>query len=61
MSLIQYLKDTKAELKHVSWPSRKQTLIYTSLVIAISVFVAVYLGVFDFVFSSLLFKTLFGI
>ncbi len=61
MSLIQYLKDTKAELKHVSWPTRKQTLIYTSLVIAISVFVAVYLGVFDFVFSSLLFKTLFGI
>ncbi len=54
MSFIQYLKDTKAEMKHISWPTKKQTIIYTALVIGISIFVAAYLGVFDFVYTSLL-------
>jgi len=59
MSFIQYLKDTKAELKHVSWPTRKQTMIYTILVIVISFFTALYLGLFDFVFKNLLDKIVF--
>ena len=52
--LIQYLKDTRAELKHVSWPTQKQTMIFTILVIIISALVAAYLGVFDFIFTSAL-------
>lgn len=48
---INYLKDTLAELKHVSWPTNKQSVVYTALVIAISVIIAAYIGVFDFVFS----------
>lgn len=54
MSFIQYLKDTKAEMNHVSWPTKKQTIIYTAIVIGVSVFVAIYLGVFDYVFTGLL-------
>mgnify|MGYP003395493387 CR=1 FL=1 len=46
--LINYLKDTKTELKHVSWPTGKQALVYTALIIAVSVVVAVLLVVFDF-------------
>ena len=56
MGFIDYLKETKAELGHVSWPSRKQTVVYTALVIGISFFVAFYLGVFDFVFKNILDK-----
>ena len=52
MSLIQYLKDTRGELNHVAWPTRMQTIIYTSLVIALSIFVALYLGFFDYVFTT---------
>lgn len=52
MSLIQYLKDTRGELRHVAWPTQSQTVIYTMLVIAVSVFAAVYLGLFDFLFTS---------
>jgi len=52
----QYIKDTKGELKHVSWPTRKQTIIFTTLVIIVSIFIAAFLGVFDFVFSGLLNK-----
>ncbi len=48
---INYLKDTFAELKHVSWPTRTQTIVYTVLVIVISIFTALFIGIFDFGFS----------
>ncbi|QQG37970.1 MAG: preprotein translocase subunit SecE [Candidatus Kaiserbacteria bacterium] len=54
MSFIQYLKDTRSELKHVAWPTRIQTIIYTVIVIGISLFVAVYLGLFDYIFTTAL-------
>lgn len=44
---INYLKDTRTELSHVSWPTQKQATIFTALVIAISLVTAVYLGLFD--------------
>jgi preprotein translocase subunit SecE len=49
---FNYLRDTRAELTHVSWPTPRQTVIYTILVIVISIFVALFLGAFDFVFTS---------
>lgn len=52
MGIIRYIKETSAELKHVTWPSRRQTLIYTSLIIVISLFVAAYLGLFDWLFTG---------
>lgn len=52
MALIQYLKDTRGELRHVAWPTRVQTIVYTILVIAISVMVSLYLGFFDFLFTT---------
>lgn len=52
MSFLQYLKDTRGELRHVAWPTRLQTIVYTILVAAISVAVALYLGLFDFLFTS---------
>ncbi len=48
---INYLKDTVAELKHVSWPTNKQSVVYTALVIVVSIIVALFVGLFDFVFS----------
>lgn len=54
MSLITYFKETRAELKHVTWPTRKQAIMYTTVVIVISLFTAAYLGFFDYVFSALL-------
>ncbi len=49
--VTEYFKETKTELKHVIWPNRRQTLYYTLMVIVLSVIVAYYLGVFDFIFS----------
>lgn len=52
--IVQYVKDTKGELKHVSWPTKKQSIIFTTLVIFISIFVALFLGAFDFIFTKAL-------
>jgi preprotein translocase SecE subunit len=54
MSVFSYFQETQAELRHVSWPTRVQTIVYTVLVIGISLFVALYLGFFDFLFTSTL-------
>ncbi len=50
--ITEYFKETKIELKHVIWPSRRQTLYYTLAVIVLSVVIAYYLGLFDFIFSQ---------
>jgi preprotein translocase subunit SecE len=51
---IQYLKDTRGELRHVAWPTQMQTIVYTALVVAISIGVALYLGLFDYIFTGAL-------
>ena len=53
-SFFNYLKAVRGELSHVSWPSTSQAMGYTLLVVAISLFVAVLLGAFDFVFTFLI-------
>ncbi len=52
MKVTEYLKETKTELKHVIWPTRSQTFYYTLIIIVLSVVVAYYLGIFDFIFSK---------
>lgn len=52
MSIGQYIRDTQAEMRHVAWPTRTQTIVYTILVIAISFAVALYLGFFDYLFTT---------
>lgn len=54
MSVFSYIKETQAELRHVAWPTRAQTIVYTVLVIAISLFISIYLGLFDYLFTSTL-------
>ena len=49
-----YVKETRAEMSHVNWPSREQTIRFTTLVILVSLATAALLGLSDFVFSKLL-------
>ncbi len=46
--LTNYLKGSREELKKVIWPTRKETVKNTLIVIGISVAVAIFLGVADF-------------
>ncbi|HEY9583626.1 MAG TPA: preprotein translocase subunit SecE [Candidatus Paceibacterota bacterium] len=54
MKIAEYVKETKAEMDHVTWPNRKQAVAYSIAVVAVSVFVALFLGLFDYIFSRLL-------
>ena len=53
---INYIRDTRGELRHVAWPTRRQAIIYTIIVIVISVVTSAYLGFFDYLFSLILQK-----
>lgn len=57
--ITEYVKETKAELKYVNWPTRAETIQYTIIVIVLSLFIAYFLGSFDILFSQLLGKFLF--
>ena len=47
-----YLRDTVAELKQVKWPTQNQAMVYTGLVIAVCVVVALFVSAWDFVFAT---------
>lgn len=51
MAITDYFKEVRAEMKHVSWPTRRITVVYTSIVIGVSLGVAIYLGLLDYLFS----------
>jgi len=53
---INYIKDTRGELTHVAWPTKRQAIIYTIIVIVISVLTAAFLGFLDYIFSLVLQK-----
>ena len=52
-NVTQFLKDAKVELKKVTWPTPKQTLASTAVVIIIVFIVSIYLGIVDFVLAKL--------
>ncbi len=49
-----FFKEVWTEGKKTDWPNRQETLRYTIIVITISVVVALFLGVLDFVFLNIL-------
>lgn len=51
---IQFLREVKIELKKVTWPSRKQTMGSTLVVIILVMIISLFLGVVDFGLSSLI-------
>jgi preprotein translocase subunit SecE len=50
----QFLREVKVELKKVTWPSRKQTVGSTVVVIVLVMLISLFLGVVDFGISSLI-------
>lgn len=54
MQIAEYVKQTRAEMSHVNWPTRSQTIRFTVLIIAVSIVTAMLLGFSDFVFAKLL-------
>lgn len=49
----RFFREVRAELRKVTWPSRKELTTYTAVVITLSLIVAVFLGVIDFGLSAI--------
>jgi preprotein translocase subunit SecE len=50
--ITTYVQESLAEMKKVTWPTKKETYNYTILVILISLGVAIFLGILDYIFSQ---------
>ena len=53
-SMKKYFRETKAEMKKVSWPSRKEVLQHTEVVLVSIVIVGLALWVVDMAFGKIL-------
>ena len=52
--IVRFFKEVWVELGKVVWPSRREALKITGIVILFSVFVAVFLGIVDFGLTKLI-------
>lgn len=52
--VINTIREAKNELRKVTWPTKEQTTRLTTVVIGVSIFAGVYLGVVDYIFDELM-------
>ena len=50
-SIKNYFWGSYAEMKKVTWPTKQQTINYSLLVVGLSVGVAVFFSILDYIFS----------
>lgn len=50
---IDYLKESRAELGKIVWPSRRETIRFTAIVILASIVIGGYIAGIDFILASL--------
>jgi len=53
-ALFRYFRETRAELRKVVWPSRREATRLSLIVVSVMVAVSAFLGVADFVFARLI-------
>ena len=57
---IDFIRDVRSELRKVNWPSQRETINLTAVVLAFSIAVGLLLGGIDFLFQEL-FRFLLGL
>lgn len=53
-SAVQFVKESRDELKKVRWPSREQTIRYTIIVVISSLVVGTVIGAVDYILTLIL-------
>jgi preprotein translocase subunit SecE len=48
----KYIRETRGELRKVTWPTREESQRLTAIVLGVTVAMAIFLGLLDFIFSS---------
>ena len=51
--VLDFIRESKAELKKVTWPTRKQVWYSTLVVVVLTAIVSLYLGLVDAVLTAL--------
>jgi preprotein translocase subunit SecE len=51
--LQRYFRETVGELKKVNWPTRKEAINLTLIVLAVTFSMSAFLGLLDFLFTQL--------
>ena len=49
--LMQYFRETRAELRKVVWPTREEAINLTAIVVVTIFAMSVFLGFFDYLFT----------
>ncbi|MDH4330495.1 MAG: preprotein translocase subunit SecE [Candidatus Moranbacteria bacterium] len=52
--IVKFIGEAKVELFKVNWPTKKQTINYTVIILGISLFMAIFLGGLDYLFAEIL-------
>jgi len=51
--IVRYLRETRAEMAKVTWPTREESIRMTIIVLAVTVAMAAFLGFLDAFFATL--------
>lgn len=54
--ILDYIRESRAELRKVTWPTRQQVWYSTLVVIAVTFMVSVYLGLVDLLLTGVFSK-----
>ncbi len=50
--VTRFLRETRSELRKVVWPTRREAINMTAIVLGVTILMAVGLGIVDWVFSK---------
>jgi len=49
----KFFEEARQEFRHVNWPTRQEAARLTAIVIGLSLGLALFLGLFDYIFTNL--------
>ena len=50
-AIVRYVKETRAELRKVTWPTREETRMLTTIIVIVTITMAIFLGLLDYIFQ----------
>lgn len=53
-AVVRYLRQTRGELRKVTWPTRQESQRLTAIVLGVTALMALFLGTLDFIFSNVI-------
>jgi preprotein translocase subunit SecE len=51
-ALVRYIRETRGELRKVTWPTRQESQRLTAIVLGVTAVMAIFLGLLDLLFSN---------